>query len=276
MSVRGRRSKGEGTIYRRPDGTWVAQVDLGWIDGRRRRKTVYAQTERVVLAKRDELRAQLSRGVNLAAPPSTVAEWLTEWLSSVKSSDGTGPATLARYEQIIRVHLIPQLGGVKLTALTPRHVQNLVSGLRQTAAPATVIKVHGVLRNALADAERMDLLSRNVAKSVRSASLPRTERRALTPVEAASLLGKLKGDRLESVFLIALSTGLRRGEVLGLRWQDVDLTARQLFVRQAVQRVDGRLQMVGPKTHRSTRPIPLAPISAPQVGLKVERAGWCG
>ena len=257
MSSRGRRSKGQGTVYKRPDGTWVAQVDLGWVGGRRRRRTVYAKTERAVLAKRDEVRAQITKGVDLTAPPKTLTQWLTEWLTTVKSSDGTGPATIARYDQIARVHLIPQLGTVKLAALTPCHVQSLLLKLQGVAAPATIVKVHGVLRNALADAERMDLVSRNVAKAVRPPRLSRTERRSLTPAEAGSLLSHLKGDRLEAVFIVALSTGLRRGEVLGLRWQDVDLEGRVLFVRQALQRVDRALKMVPPKTHRSSRPIPL-------------------
>ena len=257
MSGRGRRAKGEGTVYKRPDDTWVAQVDLGWVGGRRRRRTVYAKTERAVLAKRDEVRAQITKGVDLTAPPKTLTQWLTEWLTTVKSSDGTGPATIARYDQIARVHLIPQLGTVKLAALTPRHVQGLLLKLQGVAAPATIVKVHGVLRNALADAERMDLVSRNVAKAVRPPRLSRTERRSLTPAEAGTLLSHLKGDRLEAVFIVALSTGLRRGEVLGLRWQDVDLEGRVLFVRQALQRVDRVLKMVPPKTHRSSRPIPL-------------------
>lgn len=104
----------------------------------------------------------------------------------------------------------------------------------------------------------MDLFVRNVAKSVRPASMPRTERRALTPEGAIRLLGALDGDRLEAVFVVAISTGLRRGEVLGLQWRDVDLEARSLFVRQAVQRFGCELHFVAPKTHRSARPVPIA------------------
>ena len=129
----------------------------------------------------------------------------------------------------------------------------MVSHVRGTAAPASVIKIHGVLRNALADAEWMDLVPRNVAKAVRSASLTRTERRALTPAEATVLLSQLQGDRPEGVFVVALSTGLRRGVVLGLRWHDIDLPGRTLFVRQTVQRINGELRFVPPRTHRSTR-----------------------
>ena len=181
--------------------------------------------------------------------------------STVKAGDGTSASTLERYDQVVRVHIIPPLGRIKLSALTPRDVQLMVSQLRQTAAPASVIKIHGVLRNALGDAERMDLVPRNVARAVRSATLTRTERRALTPAEAATLLSQLEGDRLEGVFVLALTTGLRRGELLGLRWQDIDLEGRTLFVRQTLQRVNGQLRFVPPKTHRSTRSMPLSQLA---------------
>jgi integrase len=102
---------------------WVAQVDLGWIGGRRRRRTVYGSSERDVLAKRDQLRGQLAKGVNLADPPRTVEQWLNEWLQTVKAGDGTSPSTLARYDQIVRVHLIPLIGRIKL------------SGARSTRCP---------------------------------------------------------------------------------------------------------------------------------------------
>lgn len=270
MSGRGRRGHGEGSVFQRANGMWVAQVDLGWIGGRRRRRTVYAGSEREVLAKRDQLRSQLAKGVNLTDPPRTVEQWLNEWLRTVKSGDGTSPSTHDRYDQIVRVHLIPLIGRIKLSALAPRDVQLMVNHLRETAAPASVIKVHGVLRNALADAERMDLVSRNVAKAVRSASLTRTERRALTPTEAAALLSQLEGHRMEGVFVVALSTGLRRGEVLGLRWKDIDVPGRTLFVRQTVQRINGELRFVPPKTHRSARSMPLSRLATS--ALSAQRA----
>ncbi|MEH0934032.1 site-specific integrase [Micromonospora psammae] len=115
-----------------------------------------------------------------------------------------------------------------------------------------------MLRVALADAERMDLVPRNVAKAAKPSALGRFERRALTPEEAKTLLSVLTGDRLESLFVLALATGLRRAELLGLRWSDVDLSGRALFVRQTLQRTDHGLVFVPPKTHRSTRPLPLS------------------
>jgi integrase len=256
--ARGRRAHGEGSVYEQRPGVWAAVVDLGWVDGKRKRKYVYAKSEAEAIAKRDDLRRQLQLGVNLAAPPRTVAAWLEEWLRDIKAHDGTRPSTLRRYREVVNTHLIPSLGRIKLDKLTPRDVQRFITNLKDKVAPATVVKVHGVLRVSLSDAVRMDLVPRNAAKAAKPPSLGRNERRALTPEEAQKLLSAIADNRLASVFILALATGLRRGEILGLRWSDVDLAGRVLFVRRALQRVEGRLQFVPTKTHRSARPIPLS------------------
>ncbi|MEW2594494.1 site-specific integrase [Micromonospora aurantiaca] len=236
-------------------------VDLGWIDGKRKRKYVYAKSEAEAVRKRDDLRRQLQLGVDLTAQPRTLEAWLTEWLRDVKAHDGTRPSTLVRYRLALSKHLLPGLGRVKLDRLTPRDVQRFLTGRRGKLAPASIIKVHAVLRVALADAERMDLVPRNVAEAAKPPALGRTERRALTPEEAKTLLSVLTGDRLESLFALALTTGLPRAELLGLRWSDVDLPGKALFVRQTVQRTDRGLEFVPPKTHRSSLPLPLSSLA---------------
>lgn len=270
MTGKGRRAHGEGSVYEQRPGVWAAVVDLGWIDGKRKRKYVYAKTEAGAIGKRDDLRRQLQLGVDLTAPPRTIEAWLLEWLRDVKAHDGTRPSTLARYRLAVTKHLIPGLGRTKLDKLTPREVQRFLTGLKTKLAPASVIKVHAVLRVALSDAERMDLVARNVAKAAKPPSLGRQERRALTAEEAQALLGALLGDRLESAFVLALTTGLRRAEILGLRWSDVDLKEGVLFVRQTLQRTDAGLIFVPPKTHRSTRPLPLSALALR--ALKKQRA----
>src|SRR4029453_8632901 len=101
MTGKGRRAHGEGSVYEQRPGVWAAVVDLGWVDGKRRRKDVYAKTEADALRGRDELRRQLQLGVDLTAPPRTLAAWLEEWLRDVKAHDGTRPSTLARYRQVV-------------------------------------------------------------------------------------------------------------------------------------------------------------------------------
>ena len=253
-----RRSHGEGGVYQREsDGRWVGAVDLGWIDGKRRRRVVYGRTEREVLGKLRDMRRASERGQDLSARPRTVAEWLAEWMAEVKAHDGTRTTTLRRYQQIVDGHLVPVLGKVRLDHLAPRDVQRLLSERRESVSAATLVKIHGVLRVALADAERMELVPRNVARAVRPPSLTREERRALTVSEAQRFLKVLTGHRLEAVFVVALTMGLRRGEVLGLKWDDIDVDGRTLWVRRAVQRVGGELRFVEPKTHRSRRSLPI-------------------
>jgi integrase len=261
MTRKGRRAHGEGSVYEQRPGVWAAVVDLGWADGKRKRKYVYAKTEADAIAKRDELRRQLQLGVDLAAPPRTLAAWLAEWLTEIKAHDGTRPSTLTRYRYAVETHLVPGIGRIKLAKLTPRDVQRFLTSLRGRMAPASAIKIHSVLRVALGDAERLDLIPRNVAKAAKPPGLGRTERRALSPDEAKALLTAIAGDRLEPLFIVALTTGLRRAELLGLRWSDVDLEGRALFVRQTLLRTDRGLAFAPPKTHRSARPVPVSAIT---------------
>jgi integrase len=182
----------------------------------------------------------------------------------MKAHDGTRPSTLTRYRGIVDHHLKPGLGQVRLDRLTPRDVQRFLASRTGQVQPATVAKIHNVLRASLSDAERLDLVPRNVAKSIRGPNLPRTERRALSVEEARQLLVLARPDRYEGIFVLALVMGLRRGEILGLRWADIDLEARVLRVRQAVQRAEGELRIVEPKTQQSRRslPLPAAALSA--------------
>ncbi len=252
-----RRPSGQGSVFRRGNGRWAGMLDLGWIDGRRRRATVAGGTQREVLAKLDKLRRDRNASVNLVTPRRTLGDWLDEWIQEVKSFDGTRPTTLARYRSIIGTHLKPTLGNHRLDHLSAQDVHGLLTSLRGDRSPATIVKVHSVLRAALSDAERFDLVQRNVAKAVRPPSLGRRERPVLTPQQAHHMLAVASGDRLEGLIVVALGTGLRRGELLGLRWSDVDVQSGALWVRQTVQRSEGKLRFDEPKTYRSRRPLPL-------------------
>lgn len=221
-------------------------------------------TSQMLCCKLDQLRTQQRAGVDLSAPPRTVGEWLSEWLTDIKATDGTRPATLDRYRSVVEIHLRPALGRVGLRKLTPRDVQRYLTSLAGTRSPGTVAKVHAVLRSALSDAARFDLVERNVAKLVKVPSGQADERRVPTPEEIRQLLDAAAADRLSDAIVVALSLGVRRGELLGLRWEDVDLPGRTVHVARAVQRSGGELRVVEPKTRRSRRrlPLPLAAVQA--------------
>lgn len=258
-----RRADGTGTIYRRKDGRWAAAVDLGWQDGKRRRAYVYGKTEAEVVAKLQALQRQVWSGEPVLTGRETLSEYLESWLAD--TLPGTvKPSTQRSYTDIARRHIIPELGRIPLRKLTPAHVRRLLhtkstesSSRGQTLSPRTVQYIHSVLRRALEQARRDELIPRNVAKLVQPPRVPRPERRWLTDDQARQLLDELRQDRLYAVYAVAIATGLRRGEVLGLRWTDVDLDARTVHVRASLQRVDGQLVLVDPKTKMSQRPVPL-------------------
>jgi integrase len=265
MAPKTRRTKGEGTVYRRViDGLWVGMLDLGVVGGRRRRKTVYGQTKREVLQKLSTLRTAHEHGVDLVAPTLTVGQWLDAWLSEIKGFDGTRPRTLSLYKGLSERYVKPVIGTVRLDKLTPAHVQRLVTETRDTQtsrgtppSASTLRHVYKLVRNALGDAYRMELVTRNVATQVKAPPLSNQPRLGLELAEAKRLLQVIDGERLEALYVLALTTGLRRGELLALRWDDIDLGSRQLHVRRAIQRVDGKLQIVEPKTSSARRTVVL-------------------
>ncbi len=213
-----------------------------------------------------ELRKAADQGQDLAAKPRTVTEWMNYWMTEIKTHDGTRPSTLARYRHAIDGHIVPLLGKIRLDKLGPADIRRLHAARRDQMKPASLVKIHAVLRAALADAERMDLVSRNVAKAVRPPSLAGEESHTLTINDARRFLALAGDDRLEALFVLALMMGLRRGELLGLSWDDIDLDARTLRIRRSVQRVGGQLRLVEPKTHgsRRTAPIPAFAVDAPE------------
>jgi integrase len=162
--------------------------------------------------------------------------------------------TYAGYKVNVEKHLIPILGRLRLDQLTPQHVQDMINNrLAAGFSPKTVTYIHQVLRTALGMAIRWEMVSRNVAKLV---DRPRIEQKPidpLTPSEVRRFLASVRGHRLDALFSVAVALGLRQGEALGLRWDDVDFEAGTLRVRNQLQRIDQRLTLVPPKTAKSRR-----------------------
>lgn len=187
----------------------------------------------------------------------TVGMLLDRWLDEAVVLT-VRPRTLASYRYVVRVHLRPALGDVALASLTAQHVQGLLNAKAASGlAPRTVGYLRGVLRQALGFAERMDLVGRNVARLARPPRVPRRQVSPLTVEQARIFRAAVTGDRLEALYLVAVGCGLRQGEILGLRWRDVDIDGRLLLVRFALARVDGGMVLVEPKSATSRRNIPM-------------------
>ena len=252
-----RRGANEGTIRERKDGRWEARVLLTRPDGRRTRRSLLGRSRAEV---RDKLQAAL-RAEAAGLPPVgerlTTGAFLETWLQDALRAT-VRPKTYASYASVVRVHLEPGLGSVRLVQLTPQLVQAFLNRKAATGlAPRTVAYLRAVLRQALGQAERWGLVSRNVAKLADPPRAPRREVRPLSPDEAHVFLDAIRGDRLEALYLVAIGAGLRQGEILGLAWSDLDLDASTLTVRNALQRINGTLELVEPKSTSSHRIVPL-------------------
>lgn len=206
----------------------------------------------------------------------TVGEYLDRWLAdTVKPT--VRPWTYAGYEVHVRLHLKPTLGRISLERLSPMHVQEMVSAkVRQGLSPKSIRYIRGTLRAALNHAMKWDLVSRNAAEDIDTPRVEQFEINPLTPEEARAFLAALKGHRLEALYAVALTMGLRQGEALGLRWQDVDLKLGYIRINKQLQRIAGEFHLVEPKTRRSKRtlamPRPIAEqLAAHRVRQKDER-----
>lgn len=253
----GRRGRHEGSIYRRSDGRWAGAVTLDYQGGRRRRKQVYGRTRKEVRDQIAKLLTDQQFGLPISTERQTVGQFLEHWLES-SARPRLRPRTFAGYKTIVSQHLIPVLGKTQLRKLTPQHVQQmLIAKTNEGLAPRTVGGIRAVLRTALTQALKWRLVAWNVAVPV---DLPRASRpqfRVLEPRQAQELLRVAADHRLGPLFSVALAVGLRLGESLGLAWGDVDLSARTLRVRRALQRFDGKLRFVEPKSESSNRRVAL-------------------
>lgn len=233
-------AKGDG-ITKRKDGRYMARYTVRTPDGPKR-KTIYGKKYGEVEKKLNEARANADQGLVYDAAKLTTGEYLTAWLAdSVK--DTVRQRTYERYESLVRVHIVQTLGRAKLKNLTPAHVrgfyrEKLDSGL----APRTILHIHRTLSKALKQAVDDGLIPRNAAASVKPPSPSKEEIQPLSRDQVRTFLETVSGDRLEALYVVAITAGLRRGELLGIRWEDLDLEAGTLQVRRTLSETrDGRV-----------------------------------
>ncbi|MGI6286676.1 site-specific integrase [Neomoorella humiferrea] len=266
------RGNGEGTISQRKDGTWCAAITAGRKeDGKLKRVFFYGKTREEVAQKLTKALADIQQGTYVEPSKLTVGEWLDTWLKDY-ARPHIRPSTWQNYEMIIRVHIKPAIGGLQLKQLQATHLQRLYNDLREHGrvdgqgglSARTVRITHVVIHAALKQAMKEGLVARNVAEATTLPRQQKKELRVLTLEEEQRFMTAVAGDRLGAAFLLDLATGMRLGELLALRWQDVDLKEGVIRVRRALSRVkvpDGptktALIFQEPKTAKGKRSIPL-------------------
>lgn len=250
----GKRGNNEGTIRKRADGRWEAMITL---PGGRGRKSLYGKSRAEVARKLTEARRSVDQGITVPLGRMTLASFMAQWLSEVIKLN-LRDKTYHSYEQVTRVHILPNLGKVLLSELTPLRLQRLLNEKAGgPLSPRSVQIIHAVLRQALGHAERMNYIGQNplAAKRVPAPRAPRHEAPAISPDDARSVLAALRGDRLEALVTAALAVGLRQGEALGLTWKDINFGSGTVTIRHQLQRIDGEYQLVEPKSRSGRRQI---------------------
>lgn len=264
---RKRRGHGEGSITPRGENVWLIRVDAGvGSDGKRKQKAVtFHGGAKAARAELDRLKNEARAGTLVGPARLTVAQFLEQWLDFVQAN--VAAKTHARYAEILRDNLIPGLGHHALGKLQPLHIQQFYTSSLQAPrrdrragqgiSPKTVLHFHRTLHAALQLAVKWQLLGRNPSDSVQPPRPEDPELRVLSTGETVRLLEAARGTATHLPLLLALATGLRRGELVALKWEDLNLEAGTLQVRRSLEATKGRIAFKPPKTQKSRRQVTL-------------------
>jgi integrase len=255
----GRRGNHEGSIYQRSaDGLWCGVALLGYdMRGRMIRKTVTAKSRAEVTRKLAQLRREVDAGKVSRIKTPTLSELMTRWFETVLSRE-VARSTYDNYYSIVKYHVLPVLGRRKLTDITVADVDRLLTfKLDAGLSPSTVHRVRALISQCLDQGVRWGDVTSNVARLSRPPRMERPEGRTLTREQAQQLLETLKEHRHESLYLLMLSTGMRRGEALGLKWEDLNHATGVVRIKRNLKREGGRIVTADTKTLRSRRAVNL-------------------
>src|ERR671911_1097985 len=254
------RANGDGDVFPRKNKAGkITSYQGAYVGPDGKRRYISGKTKEEARRALREARANTDQGLLFDADNLKVGECLDRWLAD-SVSDTVRATTFERYEQITRIHLMPTLGRVKLKALTPAHVRSLYRDkLEEGSSSRTVRYIHTTLHKALKQAVMDDLIPRNATEAVKPPQQSREEMHPLTPEQAKLLLeiAHEAMDRLEALYVLAIHTGLRQGELIGLKWDDVDLEDGALQVRRTLTITKNGPLFTSPKTTGSRRSVKL-------------------
>ena len=254
-----RRAAGEGTIRQRPNGIWEARATLGNDPGTGKpmRRSVYGKTQKEVREKLTEITNQLDRGTYTTPCKMRLGQWLYIWteeyLGDVKAS------TAHVYRDDVRLYIKPALGAKTLEALTPHDIQKFYNDLAKRLSPKTVKDIHGVLHSTLDAAVGAKYLRDNPATGRKLPKREKPEIKPLDEAQQADFIQAIKGHPHEIAYKIALCTGLRESELLGLTWDCIDFSKGTLTVKQQLRKVQskgGSYYMSSPKNGKTRKIMP--------------------
>lgn len=261
-----KRGQNEGSIRKRKDGTWEARVTVGILaNGKQHRKSLYGKTRQEVSAKMTDLLNNLQKGLITNPTEMTLEEWLDYYMLEYKKRY-VKPTTYINYTVKVKNHIKPAIGHYKLKALRQDIIQKFVNTLTDKGlAPSTVEDVYKLLRNALETAVDDGLIVRNIANKVKLPKIPKPQINVLTQEQQNAFVEEAKNTYMGCVYILDLCTGMRLGELLGLKWEDIDLMEKRIHIVRTLRKVKDpdnseekwHLEFGTPKTAASQRIIPL-------------------
>jgi integrase len=257
-----KRSNGEGSVRKRANGSWEARlVYVDEASGAVKRRSFYGRTSADARKQMQAARARLATGAPVTDAKITVEAWCRQWLATTVAASSRRATTKELYEKLSRLHIEPSpFGRLTLDRVRPSDIDALVLRLRDKGlAESTVQRIFVVLRLALDGAVRDGVIARNPASTMKQPSIERSEAHHLESAQVLALLDQAADTRYHALLRLIATTGLRKGEALALRWDDIDLDDGSLHVRGTLARVGGRLIVTPPKTALSRRTLPLAP-----------------
>jgi integrase len=251
-----KRGSGEGSIAKRPNGTWYGRYTVHLPDGTPKRRSVYGKTRREVAEEMTRHLRDAHMGLVAQDDKQPLSEYLAHWLDTTARAS-VRERTFESYEIAVRLHINPALGTVPLAELRPQHIQTFLREMveKHGKSEGTALRTYAVLKRALEQAVRWNLILRNAAALVDAPRQHTSEMLVFTKEQAHALLAHVKGDRLEAYYTVAMSLGLRLGEALGLHWQDVDFTRGTITILYSLQRANGKLNLYETKNRTSNRTI---------------------
>jgi integrase len=248
-----KRAYGKGSITKFAHDRYRARI---YIAGKRYSK--YHRTKAEADAWIEDIKAPFEQGLSYDAMHVSLSVYLKNWLINKKAE--IKPKTHYQYTQLINDHIIPKIGSMMISDLRPGHIQALYNRmLEQNAGIRTIRLIHSVLHNAFSQAVKDEMMIRNITEAT-SPPRPRKKKiQVLSEEESDRLRDAIQGNKLEALFYLAMLTGLRKGELLGLKWLDLDWNTGQINIRRQVQRVHGQSNLLTTlKTERSARTITIS------------------
>lgn len=254
-----RRGRGEGAIsFLESKNLWCARMVVGYdAKGTRKRRAVYGKTKTEVQKKLLVLQSSASAGTLAEPRRMRLAEYLKHWLEDV-ARPSIRASTYVRYDSLIRTHIVPLIGRAPISDLQPSVLQNLYTNLEKSgASPRTREFVHAVMHKAFKQALRLGYVQRNICDAVQKPRVPRKAMKCWSQEDANLFLSENSDDRFYALYVLALTTGLRQGELFGLKWEDIDFRGPSLAVRRSVTEINGILSTDEPKTAKGRRVVVL-------------------